>query len=659
MRRRQVHLDFHTSENIPGIGESFDRQQFQAALQLGHVDSITVFSKCHHGWAYHPSQANEQHPNLHFDLLGAQIEAAHAIGVKTPVYLSAGLDEKMARRHPDWLIRRRDETTTWVPDFTRPGYHRFCFNSPYLDYLLAQIAEVVANYDADGIFLDIVGVTPCYCQNCVRTLREEGKNPYDPADAMELGERVYANYCRKVRETVDRYKPGLPVFQNSGHISRGRRDLAHFNTHLELESLPTGGWGYDHFPLSAAYVRTLGMDFLGMTGKFHTSWGEFGGYKHPNALRYEVALAAANGACSSIGDQLHPSGKMDTATYALIGAAYGEIEKKEPWLEGAQNRSDIALFSTESAINRHTGTAIADNAGDRTGLSDAGAARMLLEGHYLFDVADDETDLSAYRVVILPDTIRLDEALAGKLRAFTAGGGRILTTGQSGLKTDADDYALDFGVKCTGKAPCTPSYFRPAFPLKAFENAAFVMYTDARALEKTDGEILGTREDPYFNRSVEHFCSHQHTPCANRESGPAVSLGQDGAVIAWEIFRDYAQMGSLILREMFCYVMDRLLEDNRSVTTDLPAQGVMTLTEQNGRHILHALYASPVRRGKGIEIIEDIVPLYGIHASVRLPQKPARVYLAPQGKDIPYTWEDGRASFTIPEISCHQMVVME
>lgn len=26
-------------------------------------------------------------------------------------------------------------------------------------------------------------------------------------------------------------------------IVQGRRDLAHANTHLELESLPTGGWG--------------------------------------------------------------------------------------------------------------------------------------------------------------------------------------------------------------------------------------------------------------------------------------------------------------------------------------------------------------------------------------------------------------------------------
>ena len=73
MRYRQVHLDFHTSEKIPDIGAGFTKENFQEALKKGHVDSITLFSKCHHGWAYHPSKANEMHPNLRFDLLGAQI----------------------------------------------------------------------------------------------------------------------------------------------------------------------------------------------------------------------------------------------------------------------------------------------------------------------------------------------------------------------------------------------------------------------------------------------------------------------------------------------------------------------------------------------------------------------------------------------------------
>ena len=108
MRRRQVHLDFHTSEKIDGIGKDFSKEQFQQMLKKGHVDSITVFSKCHHGWSYHPTKVNKMHPNLNFDLLGAQIEAAHEIGVKTPVYISAGFDHKATLQHPEWLHLRKD-----------------------------------------------------------------------------------------------------------------------------------------------------------------------------------------------------------------------------------------------------------------------------------------------------------------------------------------------------------------------------------------------------------------------------------------------------------------------------------------------------------------------------------------------------------------------
>lgn len=175
MRFRQVHLDFHTSEAIQRIGSEFNKKQFQDMLQAGHVDSITVFSKCHHGWAYHPSQANEIHPHLSFDLLGEMIAAAHEIDVKTPVYLSAGLDEKLARIHPEWLIRDQQDRTNWVSGFMSPGYHQFCFNSPYLEILTEQVKEVVRSYDADGIFLDIVGVRECYCHNCVTSIRTRGK----------------------------------------------------------------------------------------------------------------------------------------------------------------------------------------------------------------------------------------------------------------------------------------------------------------------------------------------------------------------------------------------------------------------------------------------------------------------------------------------------
>ncbi|WP_029192472.1 beta-galactosidase trimerization domain-containing protein [Paenibacillus harenae] len=656
MKFRQVHLDFHTSEAIRDIGKSFDKTQFQAMLKSGHVDSITVFSKCHHGWAYHPSEANETHPHLDFDLLGAQIEAAHEIGVKTPVYLSAGLDEKLARKHPEWLNRSRDDRTSWVQGFMEPGYHLFCMNTPYLDVLVAQIEEVVQRYDADGIFLDIVGIHSCYCQYCVEAVRSEGGDPRDDDAMKALWERTYLNYARRTNEAVHRYKPDLRVFHNGGHITRGRRDLAALNGHLELESLPTGGWGYDHFPLSARYADTLGMDFLGMTGKFHLSWGEFGGYKHPNALRYEASLSIANGARCSIGDQLHPNGLMDEATYALIGEAYGELEAKEAWCAGTEAVADIALLSLESVAGR------TEHAN-----SDAGAVRMLLEGHYLFDVVDQESDFSRYRLLILPDRIRSDGGLASKLEAYVEQGGKIFASGESALNTEGS-FVVDLGARWIGANANRPSYFRPDFQPGPLLPASYVMYEQGQEIEAApDATVWGERENSYFNRDLFTFSSHRHTPNRPEPAGPAMTEGRHGIYLAWNVFEEYATKGSLVLKEAVRFALDKLLAEP-TVQTNLPAQGIVTLRKQErqNRWINHLIYASPVRRGSSVEIIEDIVPIHNVNVTIRVPAPVKRVYLAPQGTDIPFVQQQSDAasglsavSYTVPVLECHAMAILE
>lgn len=652
MRFRQVHLDFHTSELIEGIGAQFSKENFQQMLRLGHVDSITVFAKCHHGWAYHPSEANETHPHLTFDLLGEQIAAAHEIGVKTPVYLSAGLDEKIARLHPEWLIRAADESTPWVQDFMHPGYHTFCMNTPYLDILLAQIREVAKNYDVDGIFLDIVGIKPCVCQHCVRDILARGKDPRDEAAVLEQAELTYQNYLAQTRAAVDAVKPGLPLFHNSGHITRGRRDLAFANTHLELESLPTGGWGYDHFPLSARYVQGLGLPFLGMTGKFHTTWGEFGGYKHPNALRYEAALSLTNGAHCSIGDQLHPSGKMDEATYRLIGAAYAEVEQKEPWCKDATNVADIGVLSIE---------ALQGPSADKSNIHDAGAARILLEGNYLFDILDLQSDFTQYKVLILPDEATVDDTLRPLLEAYVNQGGKILASGSSGLTPDKTRFALDFGARFGGPCAYNPTYVRPGFALQNFAPASFVLYSQAQEITPCGAQVLAIRENPYFNRDVFHFCSHQHAPTTMQEAGAAMTQNETGIYIAYNIFEEYATKASLILKELVCHALDTLLGAEKTLIAALPAQGVTTLQQQaeQNRYVHHLLYAAPVKRGEDICVIEDIVPLYDVKASVALPQKIKRGYLAPQMEEFPFAEKDGRVCYTVPKLDCHQMVVLE
>ena len=657
LRFRQVHLDFHTSEAIEDIGSNFDKKQFQDCLKKGHIDSITVFSKCHHGWAYHPSKANEMHPNLEFDLLAAQIEAAHEIGVKTPVYLSAGLDEKIAKRHHEWLIRDKEGKTNWVESFNVPGYHQLCFNTPYLDYLLEQIKEAVANYDCDGIFLDIVGVRECYCDYCLKEIADRGYDADNKAEMLEMWEQTYANYTSQVESAIHSIKPGMPIFHNSGHIRCGRRDLAHMNSHLELESLPTGGWGYQHFPMSARYVHHLGMEYLGMTGKFHTSWGEFGGYKHPNALRYEAALNIANGAKCSVGDQLHPLGEMDPATYELIGKAYCEVEEKEEWCENVEPLAEIAMLNTEAVR--------AFDEESKVSVSDSGCVKMLLEGHYLFDVVDTDVDLSGYRVVILPDNVKINESLYKRLRSYVDAGGKILASGSSGLYEDKDEFAFDFGVKYRGVSEYSPTYMAPEFETDALKKASYVMYGKGYIAEKVSAKPLGWLQNPYFNRTSEHFCSHRHTPSDLHNASVGIAVGSEGAYIAWDVFEQYDKVGSLMLKQMVIKTLDCLLDDKKMLTCNLPSVGVVTYSRQadKNRYVCHLLYASPILRGtfdgKPLQVIEDIVPIRDTKVEISIDNDVSGVYLAPQMEKIDYKINEGKLSFTVDEFECHQMVVID
>ena len=655
MRTRQVHLDFHTSEAIEGIGKDFNKEQFQEMLKKGHINSITIFSKCHHGWAYHPSEANEMHPYLNFDLLKAQIEAAHEIGVNTPVYLSAGLDEKMALRHPEWLIRSKEGKTNWAPDFMTPGYHNFCFNTPYLDYLIEQVREVLVNYDADGIFLDIVGVRQCYCTTCLNKIRQTGNDPRNIEKMQEMWEATYANYTKKVQDVIDELKPGTPVFHNGGHIRRGRRDLARMNSHLELESLPTGEWGYQHFPISARYAQGLNMEYLGMTGKFHTWWGEFGGYKHPNALRWETSLCLANGACCSIGDQLHPEGLMDKATYSLIGAAYQEIEEKEKWCFNTENIADIAMLSTEAVYMDSTGSI-------KGGSEDEGCVKILLEGNYLFDVIDLESDFSKYKVIILPDIIRIDERLEKLLKEFVTEGGKLLATGESGLSAD-NQFVFDFGAEYISKCEHQPSFFKPNFEISSLETASFVMYSPGHHVKPLMGVEHGEFQNSYFNRDILHFCSHQHTPPTLKRVSSGMIGGKEGIYIPWNIFGEYTQIGSYILQQMVIHALDTLLNTEKTLKTNLPAQGIVTLQHQESknRYIQHSLYASPVLRGKKntLEVIEDILPVMNTDFTIALNKTVKKVYLAPQMDELSFSQTDGVLRYNIKEFECHQMVVIE
>ncbi len=668
MRFRQVHLDFHTSPLISGIGEKFNKKEWQETLLEARVDSITCFSCCHHGWSYHPTKVGRMHPNLKFDLLRAQVDACHEAGIRVPVYVSGGFNEMIREAHPEW--QACDEKGFPYSEPFGAFFHKLCFNTDYMDFLCDLLRETATLFrDADGIFIDIISQGPCCCPKCLRDMREQGYDPENLDDSKRFARKVLLNYYRRTVEAIHEVAPDMPIFHNSGNIPKWDREILPWFSHLELESLPTGGWGYDHYPMSAAFCRNLGMEFLGMTGKFHTTWGEFGGFKSANALRYECAAMIANGSKCSIGDQLHPSGRLDASTYRIIGEAYRGVEQKEAWCDRVTSGSEIALMGVEGTITDPLDAWGLDNAGD------IGASRVLQELHLPFDYVRPDMDLSRYRMLVLPDRVRLTPENAAVVNGFIARGGKVVLSGTSGMKADADEFVVDIGADYMGENVLNPSYIRCAEAYAPEDiTTPFVVYSASRRIKAAPGvKTLGEVYDPYFQRAWDHFCSHQHTPYRLEGSGFAAgTLTGQVLYFAHEVFSVYRGFGSVALRQFIGRAISALAGEDIQICCDMPSQGRVTFMNQEAenRGILHLLYANTILRGgvctrdgheygrPVMEIIEDLNPCPAVHVSLRVSRAVRSVTLEPSGEALPFTVADGRVELTVPSFVCHQMVVL-
>ena len=142
----------------------------------------------------------------------------------------------------------------------------------------------------------------------------------------------------------------------------------------------------------------------------------------------------------------------------------------------------------------------------------------------------------------------------------------------------------------------------------------------------------------------------------------AVVTGQIG-YIGWDIFTEYADKGSVHVKYAVLDIIDRLLGNDKTLTTSLPSCGVTSVAvkeTENGTQLIHQLvYAIPKVRGGGIEIIEDLPFTPDVTCSLAAPSAPKRVYLAPAMTDLPFSYESGRVTYTVPGFSCSAMVVVE
>ncbi len=664
LRFRQVHLDFHTSEWCENVGGEFNADEFASTLDAARVNSINIFAKCHHGYSYYPTKVGTPHPQLNRDLLGEQIEALHKRDIKCPVYVSIMWDELAGKTHPEWVMVDKEGRMISRPPLSNVwGWTTMDVSSGYADYVEAQVDEVINLYPLDGLWFDICFPLPNYSMWGKEQMRQAGVNIEDDGAVWAFARKKQTDFFNRMTTFVHKRLPKGLIFYN-GTIQADIRRVAPYMTHFEVESLPTSGhWGYLHYPIAARQARNYGIEFLGMNGRFHRSWGDFGGLKTVDQLDYECGTILAAGGKICVGDQLHPSGKLDAAVYRLIGKTFKRVEALEPWLEAARPAAEIALIATGAFDTRTVGN-------NEYPPDLEGAAQTLLELGYQFDIVDAESDLGGYRAVMLPDGAVLSEALITKLGAYLNNGGRLILSGTAALDRATGQFQLtQIPVRYIEPAPTVPAYVRPSATMVGASELAddydYVFYEGSHVVEATGGAVgHGVLSRALFNRTWEHFMGHQHAPVGESLNAPVAVSNEQVLYFAAPLFSGYRQVDYWAYRDMIRGLLATFLP-SPLVKPSGPGWVEFGLTHQAqtdghaARNVVHVVCYHPRRSMQSIPHVDQSWPTAGLAFALRADEAPKRVYLAPEIQDLPFTFSDGYVHISLPPVGAHTVVVIE
>jgi hypothetical protein len=496
-------------------------------------------------------------------------------------------------------------------------------NSPVRDYLLAQIAELVARYDFPALFLDILFMNPagqvCYCAWCQERWSEQHHRPLPAAYTPD--------YLAFITETLGRFQQDVKKI-----IAASGKSIA--ITH-------NFGLPYEYDDYVAFEFNTLGRNFLRGSAiakimraqaagrevelighRFNQDW-DFSTKPHA-MMRWEAATVLAHNCALMWVDQPHMDGTFDAAALAAMKASYEIVDELQPHIRGSTPFADIALLYPAQSIRLDP----------EQELDFVGAYKTLSELHWPFDVISEDQltseGLASFKLLIIPHARHLLSEAVDAVRDYVQQGGRLLfthLTATAGLLLPSLAYA-SFGLVQIGTTMQHPASFLRPDRNHACGNT-HLRVTDTLAFEAVHpARTIATHVPPNIDVTWDQWVSHNVAP-GQESDHPSVVLGEAGAgqyiYCAPRLFAETIRQG---LPAISAFLKTLLLDLYRpAIWVDAPKAVEVTYNRQGDDLVVvlvNGITNRPVRGGvmslrdvASQDSIDEVIPLHGIQVHIR------------------------------------------
>jgi hypothetical protein len=497
------------------LGNQYDADKSLRAFKEAGATGIIFYDKWHDGIVPHDSQLTTFKTER--DLVGPTIKAAHKLGLKVVIYYSVGFDYNPDPKFQDWLCRDASGKPMGGPF---PA-DRMSFHSPYREYVIGHLVEITRKYGPlDGLWLDIFSQPlVSYDRYTQAAFEKRYGKPLDRATPAEQGDFEIATlrqFFMDIKQAVRVIQPNISVtfngagmsdlrspkranqvdsladyFSMEGHrwinIDRGARTGHAMNRPFEVGILFNSSWyvpmteqapppamSADETVVSAATAWIQGANVYGAMTPGH------GGIYDPNG---DLKMLRAAGAWL----KENREGLSGSIPYADIGTVGGNPSPEllavpdavDFWARAPKPPGGLEPLPAKTRPGYGLDFALRKAGYFAEYLGTAFPARQI--------------DLSAYRMLLLPETALLDAGLAGEIREYVRNGGTLLAFGHASLFDEMaharNNFALSdvFGANFAGQLP---GYKQ--FAARSEIAASLPLNPPALDVKPTTGQVFAT-----------------------------------------------------------------------------------------------------------------------------------------------------------------------